>query len=174
MDEKEALDKGLLSYIGEDVDKEYIKNVKSLVIRKDLVKEKASDLKIIYTPIHGSGNKSVRRVLHELEFINVKVIKEKENPDVIFGTYPNCDRIGVIIKDNSGDYKVLTGNQTGMILADYMLKFLKDEWRRLSSKGAIIKTIVTTEGVKNIVEYYGVDLINTLTGFEYIGENRRV
>ena len=199
MDEKESLDKGLLSYIGEDVDKEYIKNVKSLVIRKDLVKEKAKDLKIIYTPIHGSGNKLVRRVLHELGFNNVKVVKEQEkpdgnfptaaypnpedksvfklalemakteNPDVIFGTDPDCDRIGVIVKDNSGDYKILTGNQTGMLLADYMLKSLKDEGR-LSSKGAIIKTIVTTEGVKNIAEYYGVDLINTLTGFKYIGE----
>ena len=199
MDEKESLDKGLLSYIGEDVDKEYIKNVKSLVIRKDLVKEKAKDLKIIYTPIHGSGNKPVRRVLHELGFNNVKVVKEQEkpdgnfptaaypnpedksvfklalemakteNPDVIIGTDPDCDRIGVIVKDNSGDYKILTGNQTGMLLADYMLKSLKDEGR-LSSKGAIIKTIVTTEGVKNIAEYYGVDLINTLTGFKYIGE----
>ncbi|WP_415341328.1 phospho-sugar mutase [Clostridium perfringens] len=199
MDEKEALDKGLLSYIGEDVDKEYIKNVKSLVIRKDLVKEKASDLKIIYTPIHGSGNKPVRRVLHELGFINVKVVKEQENPDgsfptaaypnpedksvfklalemaktenpdIIFGTDPDCDRIGVVVKDNSGEYKVLTGNQTGMLLADYILKSLKDE-EKLSSKGAIIKTIVTTEGVKNIADFYGVELINTLTGFKYIGE----
>ena len=155
MDEKEALDKGLLSYIGEDIDKEYIKNVKSLVIRKDLVKEKASDLNIIYTPIHGSGNKPVRRVLHELGFKNVKVVKEQENPDgnfptasypnpedksvfklalemakfenpdIIFGTDPDCDRIGVVVKDNSGDYKVLTGNQTGMLLADYILKSLK-------------------------------------------------
>ncbi|MGU8484217.1 phospho-sugar mutase [Clostridium perfringens] len=199
MDEKESLDKGLLSYIGENVDKEYIKNVKSLVIRKDLVKEKAKDLKIIYTPIHGSGNKPVRRVLHELGFNNVKVVKEQEkpdgnfptaaypnpedksvfklalemakteNPDIIFGTDPDCDRIGVVVKDNSGEYKVLTGNQTGMLLADYILKSLKYE-EKLSSKGAIIKTIVTTEGVKNIADFYGVDLINTLTGFKYIGE----
>ncbi|MDU6428066.1 phospho-sugar mutase [Clostridium perfringens] len=199
IDEKEALDKGLLNYIGEDVDKEYIRNVKSLVIRKDLVKEKASDLKIIYTPIHGSGNKPVRRVLHELGFINVKVVKEQENPDgnfptaaypnpedksvfklalemaktenpdIIFGTDPDCDRIGVVVKDNSEEYKVLTGNQTGMLLADYILKSLKDE-EKLSSKGAIIKTIVTTEGVKNIADFYGVELINTLTGFKYIGE----
>lgn len=199
MDEKEALDKGLLNYIGEGVDKEYIRNVKSLVIRKDLVKEKASDLKIIYTPIHGSGNKPVRRVLNELGFKNVKVVKEQEspdgnfptasypnpedksvfklalemakfeNPDIIFGTDPDCDRIGVVVKDNSGDYKVLTGNQTGMLLADYILKSLKDEGR-LSSKGAIIKTIVTTEGVKNIADFYGVELIDTLTGFKYIGE----
>ncbi len=199
MDEKEAVDKGLLTYIGEDVDKEYIKNVKSLVIRKDLVKEKASDLKIIYTPIHGSGNKPVRRVLHELGFANVKVVKQQkkpdgsfptaaypnpedksvfklalemaktENPDIIFGTDPDCDRIGVVVKDNSGDYKVLTGNQTGMLLADYILKSLKAEGK-LSPKGAIIKTIVTTEGVKNIADFYGVELIDTLTGFKYIGE----
>lgn len=169
MDEKEALDKGLLNYIGEDVDKEYIRKVKYLVIRKDLVKEKTRDLKIIYTPIYGSGNKPVRRVLHELGFENAKVVKEEknpdgnfptasypnledklvfklaleiaktENPDVIFGTDSDCDRIGVIVKDNSGDYKVLTGNQTVMLLADYILKSLKDEVR-LSLKGAIIKT----------------------------------
>lgn len=199
MEEKEALDKGLLTYIGEDVDKEYIKNVKSLVIRKDLVKENAKDLKIIYTPIHGSGNKPVRRVLRELGFKNVKVVKDQEkpdgnfptaaypnpedksvfklalemakteNPDIIFGTDPDCDRIGVVVKDNSGEYKVLTGNQTGMLLADYILKSLKDEGK-LSSEGAIIKTIVTTEGVKNIADFYGVELINTLTGFKYIGE----
>lgn len=139
MDEKEALDKGLLNYIGEDVDKEYIRKVKYLVIRKDLVKEKTRDLKIIYTPIYGSGNKPVRRVLHELGFENAKVVKEEKNPDVIFGTDSDCDRIGVIVKDNSGDYKVLTGNQTVMLLADYILKSLKDEVR-LSLKGAIIKT----------------------------------
>ncbi|ELC8444137.1 phospho-sugar mutase [Clostridium perfringens] len=199
MEEKEALDKGLLTYIGEEVDKIYIKNVKSLVIRKRLVEEKAKNLKIIYTPIHGSGNKPVRRVLHELGFKNVKVVEEQEkpdgnfptasypnpedksvfklalemakteNPDIIFGTDPDCDRIGVVVKDNSGEYKVLTGNQTGMLLADYILKSLKDEGN-LSSKGAIIKTIVTTEGVKNIADFYGVELINTLTGFKYIGE----
>lgn len=199
MKEKEALDKGLLTYIGENVDKVYIKNVKSLVIRKSLVQEKAKELKIIYTPIHGSGNKPVRRVLHELGFENLKVVKEQEkpdgnfptasypnpedksvfklalemtkteNPDIIFGTDPDCDRIGVVVKDNSGEYKVLTGNQTGMLLADYILKSLKDE-EKLSSKGAIIKTIVTTEGVKNIADFYGVELINTLTGFKYIGE----
>lgn len=199
MDEKEALYKGLLTYIGEDVDKEYIKNLKSLVIRKDLVKEKASDLKIIYTSIHGSGNKLVRRVLYELRFVNVKVVKEQENldgnfpttsypnpedksvfklalemaktenPDIIFGTDPDCDRIGVVVKDNCGDYKVLTGNQTDMILTDYILKSLKDEGK-VSSKGAIIKTIVTTEGVKNIADFYRVELINTLTEFKYIDE----
>lgn len=199
MEEKEAIEKGLLTYIGEDVDKVYIKNVKSLVIRKDLVEKEAKNLKIIYTPIHGSGNMPVRRVLHELGFNNVKVVKEQEkpdgnfptasypnpedksvfnlalemakteNPDIIFGTDPDCDRIGVVVKDNSGEYKVLTGNQTGMLLADYMLKSLKDEGI-LSPKGAIIKTIVTTEGVKNIADFYGVELINTLTGFKYIGE----
>lgn len=199
MSEKEALDKGLLTYIGENMDKVYIKNVKSLVIRKRLVEEKAKELKIIYTPIHGSGNKPVRRVLHELGFENLKVVKEQEkpdrnfptasypnpedksvfklalemakteNPDIIFGTDPDCDRIGVVVKDNSGKYKVLTGNQTGMLLADYILKSLRDEGK-LSSKGAIIKTIVTTEGVKNIADFYGVELINTLTGFKYIGE----
>lgn len=92
-----------------------------------------------------------------------------ENPDIIFGTDPDCDRIGVVVKDNCGDYKVLTGNQTDMILTDYILKSLKDE-RKVSSKGAIIKTIVTTEGVKNIADFYRIELINTLTDFKYIDE----
>ena len=197
--EEEAMEKGLLQYIGEDIDKVYIEKVKSLILRKELVNEKAKDLNIIYTPIHGSGLMPIKRVLTELGFEKLSIVKEQENPDgdfpttpypnpeakqvfelalemakdinpdIIFGTDPDADRIGVIVKDNSGEYKVLTGNETGMLLAHYMLKSLKDR-NELPENAAVIKTIVTTEAVKNIVESFNATLIDTLTGFKYIGE----
>ena len=196
--EEEALNKGLLKMIGEDVDKVYIEKVKSLAINTELVKEKAKDLKIIYTPIHGSGNIPVRRVLKELGYENVKVVKEQESPngefptapypnpempqvfelalkmaetekpDIIFGTDPDCDRIGVVVNAN-GEYKVLTGNQTGLLLTDYVLN-AKKETNTLPDNGVVIKTIVTTEGARKIAENYGVECMDVLTGFKYIGE----
>ena len=200
--EEEAIEKGLLNYIGEDVDKAYIEKVKGLTIREDLVKDNAKDLKIIYTPIHGSGNIPVRRVLNELGYENLTVVKEQElpngnfptapypnpedpkvfeialnmakeeNPDIIFGTDPDCDRIGVVVKEASGDYKVLTGNQTGLLLTDYVLSSLK-ETGKLPLNGLVIKTIVTTEGAREIANHYGVEIMDVLTGFKYIGEKIR-
>ena len=197
--EGEATEKGLLNYIGEDVDKAYIEKVKGLTIRKELVKNDAKDLKIIYTPIHGSGNIPVRRVLKELGYENVKVVKEQElpngdfptapypnpemaqvfelaldmakneAPDIIFGTDPDCDRIGVVVNLGNGEYKVLTGNQTGLLLTDYILGSLK-ETGKLPDNGVVIKTIVTTEGARKIAEGYGVEIMDVLTGFKYIGE----
>lgn len=202
MSEEEALNKGLLVYIGEDVDKAYIDEVKNLTIRKELVKENAKDLKIIYTPIHGSGNIPVRRVLSELGYSNVKVVKEQEepngnfptapypnpempqvfelalemakqeSPDIIFGTDPDCDRIGVVVKESNGDFKVLTGNQTGLLLTHYVLSALK-ETNSLPENGVVIKTIVTTEGARKIAEDFGIELMDVLTGFKYIGEKIR-
>ncbi len=197
-----AIKDNLLVYIGEEVDKAYIEEVKGLTIRTELVKEKAKDLKVIYTPIHGSGNMPVRRVLAELGYENVEVVKEQEmpdgnfptasypnpenpdvfalalemakeqNPDIIFGTDPDADRIGVVVKDSTGDYKVLTGNQTGLLLTDYILSALKEEGK-LPSNGVVIKTIVTTEGAREIANHYGVEIMDVLTGFKYIGEKIR-
>ncbi|MGG7077713.1 phospho-sugar mutase [Clostridium sardiniense] len=202
INEEKALEEGLLNYIGEEVDKVYIEKVKDLTIRKELVKEKAKDLKIIYTPIHGSGNMPVRRVLEELGYENLSVVKEQElpdgnfptapypnpedpkvfeialerakneNPDIIFGTDPDCDRIGVVVKDSDGEYKVLTGNQTGLLLTDYILSSLK-ETGKLHENGAVIKTIVTTEGAREIANHYNVEILDVLTGFKYIGEKIR-
>lgn len=199
MEINKAKESGLLTIIGEDVDKAYIEKVKNLTIRKDMVKEHAKDLKIIYTPIHGSGNIPVRRVLRELGYENVSVVKEQEKPDgnfptapypnpeqpsvfkialelakkvepdVIFGTDPDCDRIGVLVKNKNGEYKVLTGNQTGVLLTHYILSSLK-ELNKLPSNGAVIKTIVTSEMTRKITEDYNVKLIDVLTGFKYIGE----
>ena len=166
---------------------------------KELVKENASDLKVIYTPIHGSGNMPVRRILNELGYTGVSVVKEQEmpdgnfptasypnpeepavfklalemakteNPDVIFATDPDADRIGVVVKDSEGEYRVLTGNQTGLLLTQYILDALKEEGR-LPEDGVIIKTIVTTDGAKKIAEAYNIELMEVLTGFKYIGE----
>jgi phosphoglucomutase len=202
IDENIALEKGLLNYIGEDVDKIYYEKVKGLTVRTDLVKEKASNLNVIYTPIHGSGNVPVRAVLSQLGYSNVKVVKEQEapdgnfptasypnpenpdvfklaldmakteNPDIIFGTDPDCDRIGLVVKDSTGEYRVLTGNQTGLLLTHYILSSMK-ETNKLPQNGVVIKTIVTTEGARSIAEDFDIELMDVLTGFKYIGEKIR-
>jgi phosphoglucomutase len=97
---------------------------------------------------------------------------KEQNPDIIFGTDPDADRIGVVVKDSTGDYKVLTGNQTGLLLTDYILSALKEEGK-LPSNGVVIKTIVTTEGAREIANHYGVEIMDVLTGFKYIGEKIR-
>ncbi|AJA47763.1 phosphoglucomutase [Clostridium pasteurianum DSM 525 = ATCC 6013] len=194
-----AKEEKLLNIIGEEVDKTYIDKVKALTIREELVKKNAKDVKVIYTPIHGSGNVPVRRVLKELGYDNVFVVKDQElpngnfptapypnpeqpsvfelalkmaediKPDVIFGTDPDCDRIGVVVKDKSGEYRVLTGNQTGVLLTHYIISSLK-ELNKLPENGAVIKTIVTSEMTRKITEDFNVELIDVLTGFKYIGE----
>ena len=195
----EAEEKGLLTYMGGEVDQAYYEKVASLVIRKDLVKEHASELNIIYTPIHGSGNIPVRTMLKNLGYTNVHIVKEQElpngnfptapypnpenpqvfniavemakeiGPDLIFGTDPDCDRIGVIVKEENGEYKVLTGNQIGVLLTDYMLNARLGEGI-LTAKDTVIKTIVTTEMAQAVATSYGAQLMNVLTGFKYIGE----
>ncbi|ONI47561.1 phosphoglucomutase [Candidatus Epulonipiscium fishelsonii] len=195
---EEAEKSGLLEYIGKEVDDAYYNKVAELCVRKELIKQKAKDLKIIYTPIHGSGNIPVREMLKRLGFTDVTIVAEqelpngdfptapypnpeirqvfelaielakKQHPDVIFGTDPDCDRIGVVV--NTGDdYKVLTGNQVGILLTDYLLGARKDEGK-LETKDAIIKTIVTSDMTQVICDYYGVQMFDVLTGFKYIGE----
>lgn len=196
---QQAKEEGYLKLIGEEVERVYIDKVKGLTIRQELVNAKAKNLKIIYTPIHGSGNIPVRRVLKELGYENMMVVKEQEAPDgtfptapypnpeepkvfeialemakevqpeLIFGTDPDCDRIGVVVKDKTGEYKVLTGNQTGVLLTHYILSSLK-EANKLPQNGAVIKTIVTTEMARKIAESYNTEIIDVLTGFKYIGE----
>lgn len=199
IDEKTALSSSKLQYIGEDVDKVYIDKVKELVIRKDLVRENAIDLNIIYTPLHGSGYKPVTRVLDELGYRNLKIVEEqkepngnfptvpypnpelesvfelsvklakKSNSDIVLATDPDCDRVGVVAKDKDGNYKLLNGNQIGLLLSEYILMSLKEK-NKLPSNGVIIKTIVTTELIKNICDAYNVQVMDVLTGFKYIGE----
>nr|WP_307991871.1 phospho-sugar mutase [uncultured Niameybacter sp.] len=195
----EAEERGLLEYITEEVDRAYYNQVSTLCIRKDLIEEKAAGLKIIYTPIHGSGNIPVRTMLKKLGYTQVDVVKEQElpdgnfptapypnpedkkvfelaiemaketEPDLIFGTDPDCDRIGVVVKESASSYKVLTGNQVGILLSDYILN-ARQEMGLLSDKDTIVKTIVTSDMVKPIANHYGTQVMDVLTGFKYIGE----
>ncbi len=199
MDFEAAKQAGNIIMIGDDVDRHYYDSIKTLTIRKDLIKDHADKLKVLYTPLHGSGNIPVRTVLKELGYSQVTVVPEQELPDglfptapypnpenpqvfeialkmnqdlqadIIFGTDPDADRLGVVVTEKDGSAKVLTGNQTGMLLTDYMLSALKAEGR-LPADAAVIKTIVTTESARLIADFYGVKLYDVLTGFKYIGE----
>ncbi|MDR1630164.1 MAG: phospho-sugar mutase [Oscillospiraceae bacterium] len=196
---EDALASGKLHIIGADIDSIYFEKVKALVSRTGLIKEHAKDLKIIYTPIHGSGNIPVRRVLSELGFSDITVVPEQEKPDgnfptapypnpedpkvfaiamemakqstpdLIFGTDPDCDRIGVLAKDEKGKFVVLTGNQTGILLTDYLIHTLKEQGK-LPQNAAVINTIVTSDLVNVICEKEGVACFDVLTGFKYIAE----
>lgn len=199
MDKDEAVKAGLFNVMDKSVDDEFIKNVKAQSMNPEVIKAVADDFKIVYTPIHGSGNIPVRRALSEIGFKNVFVVKEqelpdgnfttvgypnpedpkvfnlaielakKENADVIVGTDPDCDRVGVVVKNSEGEYVVLTGNMTGALLTEYILSQKKANGT-LPSNGAVIKTIVTTEMIRPMCEEYGVKLYDVLTGFKYIGE----
>lgn len=193
------IDNELITILDNEVDDEFIKAVKKQVINQDIINKVGKDIKIIFTPIHGSGNIPIRRVLNEVGFKNVKVIKEQELPDpnfstvkypnpeekevfniaiemakndgvdVIMGTDPDCDRVGVVVKDNNGKYIVLNGNQVGSLLVDYVISNNLDKIKTMKNP-TIIKTIVTSELGSIIAKSYGVDSVDTLTGFKFIGE----
>jgi phosphoglucomutase len=199
IDECEIRDKGLLRFLGTEMDDRYIDKVKSLSLNSGVVKEIAKDFRIIYTPLHGTGNIPVRRALKEIGFTNVTVVPEQEKPDkdfptvkfpnpedpaaftlaielakrqsadIIIGTDPDCDRVGAVVKNTQGEYVVLTGNQTGALLTDYILGSLKKQGR-LNERSTIINTIVTGKLGEKIAESYDVDTISVLTGFKYIAE----
>jgi phosphoglucomutase len=196
----EAQSRGLFAYIGEEVDASFTKAVLGQQLRPDVVQATGANVQILYTPLHGTGNLPVRRVLKEAGFPNVAVVPEQELPDsefstvkspnpeehqaftlaiaqaermgnvdVIIGSDPDCDRLGVVVKDKNGEYTVLTGNQTGALLTHYILSSLKDTGK-LPANGVVIKTIVTSEFGAAIARSFGVEVMNTLTGFKYIGE----
>lgn len=197
--EQEALAQGLLQWIGEDVDKAYIEAVTSLSQHPEVVRQMADKLTIVYTPLHGTGNMPVRRVLEKLGFTKVHIVSEQEKPDpdfrtvkspnpeereaftlalelgkqvdadLIIGTDPDCDRVGAVVKDASGEYIVLTGNQSGAILVEYLLSSMKAKGT-LPPDGVVINTIVTSEMGATIARSYGAQVMSTLTGFKYIGE----
>ena len=196
---EKADESGLLNIIGEEIDRKYIDTLKSYVINKELVEKHAKDLNIIYTPIHGTGLMPIKRILTELGYEKLHIVEEQAvpdgnfptapypnpedpkvfklaldmakeiNPDIIFGTDPDADRIGVVVKDSNGEYQILNGNQIGVLLSHYILEAYKNQ-NKLPKDGAIVKTIVTTEMVRNICKDYSVELFDVLTGFKYIGE----
>ncbi len=193
------IDNELITILDNEVDDEFIKAVKKQVINQEIINKVGKDIKIIFTPIHGSGNIPIRRVLNEVGFKNVKVVKEQELPDpnfstvkypnpeekevfniaiemakndgadVIIGTDPDCDRVGVVVRDNNGEYIVLNGNQVGSLLVDYVISNNLDKIKIMKNP-TIIKTIVTSELGSIIAKSYGVDSVDTLTGFKFIGE----
>ncbi|MDY3304615.1 MAG: phospho-sugar mutase [Clostridia bacterium] len=184
-----------ISIIGEEVDSAYINAVKE----QSLGTEIPDDFRVVYTPLHGSGNIPVRRILAETGAKNVFTVPEQEEPDgdfptvkspnpenseafdiaveyakkqnadLVFGTDPDSDRIGVVVKTTDGDYKVLNGNQTGCLLLEYILRKEKENGT-LPKNGAVVKTIVTSELVRRIADDYGIVTIDVLTGFKFIGE----
>lgn len=185
-----ALSNGYLTYIGDEVLNSYISEVEKMAVYKE-----ASDLKIVYTPLHGTGNIPVRKVLSDMSF-DVSVVKEqavadgnfttvrspnpeekdalnmaleqakRANADLVIGTDPDCDRVGVGVLHN-GEYTLLTGNQTGALLVDFYLKF---KIQSLNPKSTLVKTIVTNDLGAEIARKNGLNVVETLTGFKYIGD----
>jgi phosphoglucomutase len=197
MKKEEALAAGLLTIIDEEIDDKYIAELKKLVVNP--ISEEGRKMKIVYTPLHGTGNLPVRRILKELGFENVYIVPEQELPDSEFSTvgYPNpedpkvftlaqklakevgadlilatdpdADRLGVMVKDEKGEFVLFNGNMTGALLAEYEFS-QKAEKGILPKNAALIKTIVTGNISDLIAEYYNARLIEVLTGFKYIGE----
>ena len=201
MDKAEAVKAGLYEQIGAAIDDAYIAELKKQVKHWDSIEAEGKNLKIVYTPLHGTGNIPARRVLKELGFTNVYVVPEQELPDgnfptvsypnpeaaeafalalklakekdadLVLATDPDADRLGVYVKDSkSGEYICLTGNMSGCLLADYEIGQKKALDGGLPADGALIKTIVTSNLADAIAKYYGVKLIEVLTGFKYIGQ----
>lgn len=191
--------KDLVVMLGEDQDTAFIEAVKTQVIKKDLVKKVGQDFKIVYTPLCGTGNVPVTRALSEVGFKNVLVVPEEQNPDpnfagieypnpeehkaltrgialakaegadLVIATDPDCDRVGVAVKTTTGEYALLTGNQIGAMLTNYIIESSKEE-NKLDSKATLVKTIVTSEFGADIAKANNVDVINVLTGFKFIGQ----
>ncbi len=200
MDRAAAEASGLLKWLGEAEDQAYVDTVAAQSQRPELIRGGAGDaLSVVFTPLHGAGNVPVRSVLRQAGFGNVSVVPEqelpdgyfstvkspnpeerdafalalelakKQNADLVLGTDPDCDRMGAVVKNNSGEYVVLTGNQSGAIMVNYLLGAMKERGE-LPANGVVVKTIVTSEMGADIARSYGAEVVNTLTGFKYIGE----
>ena len=199
IDFDEGVKSGIIELMGDEVEEEYLNNVQMQGQNSDLVREKGKELKFVYTPFHGTGNKPVRKILSKIGFENVLVVKEQEMPDgdfptvespnpenkegfeiaiklakkegadLIIGTDPDADRVGVLVRDESGEYIVLTGNQTGILLTEYILS-MKQKNGTLPKDGYVVKTIVTTDITREICKSYGIEMKEVLTGFKFIGE----
>ncbi len=200
MDREAACAAGLYHVIGREIDDKYMAELKKQSIHPEIIQAVAKDIKIVYTPLHGTGNLPVRRVLKELGFENVYVVPKQEQPDgnfptvsypnpespkafelalelakkvdadIVLATDPDADRLGVYAKDSvSGEYVSFTGNMSGMLIAEYILRE-KKAVGALPENAALVETIVTTDMAKAIAQAYGVKLIEVLTGFKYIGE----
>lgn len=199
MDFDEAKASGAIEIVGPALNEKFLETVQTQQLNPEAVKEVADTFKLVYTPLHGTGSRPVKEILKRIGFKNVLVVKEQDtedgtfptvkspNPenkeaftiaieiakandvDVIIGTDPDCDRVGIVVRDAEGVYRTLTGNQTGALLVEYILRSRKEKGT-LPADGVVIKTIVTTELAAAIAKSYGMEIMNVLTGFKYIGE----
>ncbi|MFF2018069.1 phospho-sugar mutase [Paenibacillus sp. NPDC058177] len=198
--QEEAESQGLLHWLGEKEDEAFTDTVAAVsVAREEIAAKLGRDFKIVYTPLHGTGNHPVRRVLEKIGFTQVHVVPEQEQPDsefttvkspnpeereaftlaiklgeelnadLLIGTDPDADRMGAVVRDNEGKFVVLSGNQSGALMIHYYLSRLQEQGK-LPKNGAVVKTVVTSEMGAAVAEHYGATIFNTLTGFKYIGE----
>ena len=197
LDFDKALEEGIIEYVKDEVYTSYLDEVKKQQINPDICKD--ADLKVVYTPLNGCGNKLVRRILKEIGVEKVEIVKEQElpdgnfttcpypnpeikealqkglelcekvQPDLLLATDPDADRVGIAVKDYDGSYRLITGNEDGIMLTNYILSGRKANGT-LPEKPVVVKTIVTTKLLEKICEKYSVELKNVLTGFKYIGE----
>ena len=191
--------KDLVVMLDDKQDTAFIEAVKTQVIKTELVKKVGKEFKIVYTPLCGTGNVPVTRALAEVGFENVIVVPEEQNPDpnfagieypnpeehkaltrgialakaegadLVIATDPDCDRVGVAVKTTTGEYALLTGNQIGAMLTNYIIESSKEE-NKLDPKATLVKTIVTSEFGADIAKANNLDVINVLTGFKFIGQ----
>ncbi|SDX27795.1 phospho-sugar mutase [Paenibacillus sp. CF384] len=200
MSREDAEAKGLLHWLGDAEDRDYITTVAAESLNSKLLVDGLGEaLTVVYTPLHGAGNMPVREVLKQAGLTNVHIVPEQEQPDgyfstvkspnpeereafnlaiklgqevgadIIIGTDPDCDRMGAVVRNNEGEFVVLTGNQSGAIMVNYLLGTLKERGE-MPANGVVVKTIVTSEMGADIAASYGAEVVNTLTGFKYIGE----
>ena len=202
INKNEAIEAGLLNYVGEEIDDAFINALKSSCLNPEIIKKEAKNVKIVYTPLHGAGNLPVQRILKELGFENIYVVPEQEKPDgdfstvsypnpedpkafelalklakevdadVVLATDPDADRLGVFSKMSNGEYVSYTGNMSALLICEYELSQQKEKGI-LPNNGAIITTVVSSELTKAIAENYGAKVFETLTGFKWIGEKIR-
>ena len=202
LNRNEAIEAGLLNYVGEEIDDAFINALKSSCLNPEIIKKEAKNVKIVYTPLHGAGNLPVQRILKELGFENVYVVPEQEKPDgdfptvsypnpedpkafelalklakevdadVVLATDPDADRLGVFSKMSNGEYVSYTGNMSALLICEYELS-QKKEKGILPNNGAVITTVVSSELTKAIAKNYGAKVFETLTGFKWIGEKIR-
>lgn len=200
MDKEGAMAAGLYQVIGKEIDDAYMEELKKQIIHPEVITEMAEDITIVYSPFHGTGNVPVRRILKELGFKKVYVVEEQElpdpkfttlkypnpedpeaftlalklakekNADIVLATDPDADRLGIYALDTkSGEYVPFTGNMSGMLIAEYILRE-RVLTNTMPKNPALVKTIVTTNMADVIAKDYGVELIEVLTGFKFIGE----
>ena len=199
IDKETAIKKGLLVYIGEEVDNAYLDKMLPLSLNPDIVKKMSDTVNIVFTPIHGTGITMVPKLLDRMGFKNVHIVEEQKEPDhnfstvaspnpeepaamklaldkartvdadLVLATDPDADRLGVAIKDDSGKFILLSGNQTGSLIIYYVLSQMKEKGT-LPDNGVVIKTIVTTELQREIATGYDIECVDVLTGFKYIAE----